>query len=94
VVSAVINQSNSPCAVAQVGTGTFSQSAFTQQQRQLIQVIDHALNSQEFSALSSEQQQGFRDIAEVVKSRSVIRKARHRKASTMGQNASYVLPLM
>jgi hypothetical protein len=67
VVNAVINQSNSPGAVAQVGSGTFSQSAFTQQQHQLIQAIDQALNSAEFAALTPEQQQGFRDIADVVK---------------------------
>lgn len=67
VVNAVINQSNSPGAVAQVGAGTFSQSAFTQQQHQLIEAIDQALNSPEFAALNPEQQQGFRDIADVVK---------------------------
>src|SRR5260221_5726116 len=67
VVNAVINQSNSPGAVAQVGAGTFSQSAFTQQQHQLIEAIDQALNSTEFAALNPEQQQGFRDIADVVK---------------------------
>jgi hypothetical protein len=67
VVNAVINQSNSPGAVAQVGSGTFSQSAFTQQQHQLIEAIDQALNSPEFAALNPEQQQGFRDIADVVK---------------------------
>ena len=67
VVSAVINQSNSPGAVAQVGAGTFSQSAFTQQQNQLIEAIDLAISSPEFAALNPEQQQGFRDIADVVK---------------------------
>jgi hypothetical protein len=67
VVNAVINQSNSPGAVAQVGAGTFSQSAFTQQQHQLIEVIHQAINSAEFAALNPEQQQGFRDIADVVK---------------------------
>lgn len=67
IVNAVINQSNSPGAVAQVGAGTFSQSAFTQQQQQLILAIELALNSPEFAALDPEQQQGFRDIADVVK---------------------------
>ena len=67
IVNAVINQSNSPGAVAQVGAGTFSQSAFTQQQQQLILAIEQALNSPEFAALNPEQQQGFRDIADVVK---------------------------
>jgi hypothetical protein len=67
IVNAVINQSNSPGAVAQVGAGTFSQSAFTQQQQQLILAIEQALNSPEFAALNLEQQQGFRDIADVVK---------------------------
>jgi hypothetical protein len=67
IVNAVVNQSNSPGAVAQVGAGTFSQSAFTQQQQQLILAIEQVLNSPEFAALNSEQQQGFRDIADVVK---------------------------
>jgi hypothetical protein len=67
IVNAVINQSNSPGAVAQVGAGTFSQSAFTQQQQQLILAIEEVLNSPEFAALNPEQQQGFRDIADVVK---------------------------
>jgi hypothetical protein len=67
VVNAVINQSNSPGAVAQVGAGTFSQSAFTQQQLQLIAAIDEALNSPEFATLDPEKQQGFRNIADVVK---------------------------
>jgi hypothetical protein len=74
VVNAVINQSNSPGAVAQVGAGTFSQSAFTQQQHQLIQAIDQALNSPEFAALNPEQQQGFRDIADVVKAEASLAK--------------------
>ncbi len=67
IVTAVINQSNSPGAVAQVGAGTFSQTAFTQQQNQLIQAIDRTMNSPEFAALNLEQQQDFRDIADVVK---------------------------
>ena len=67
VINAVINQSNSPGAVAQVGAGTFSQSAFTRLQHQLIQAIDQALNSPEFAALNLEEKQGFRDIADVVK---------------------------
>lgn len=67
IVNAVINQTNSPGAVAQVGAGSFSQSAFAQQQHQLIEVIDQALKSPEFEALEPDQQQGFRDIAEVVK---------------------------
>jgi hypothetical protein len=67
IVNAVINQSNSPGAVAQVGAGTFSQAAFTQQQNQLVQAIDDAMNSPEFAALNPEQQQGFRDIADVVR---------------------------
>lgn len=68
VVNAVINQSNSPGAVAQVGAGTFSQTAFTQQQQQLIGAIDQVLASPEFLALKPEEQEGFRDIADVVKS--------------------------
>ncbi|MHC2282169.1 uncharacterized protein YejL (UPF0352 family) [Bradyrhizobium diazoefficiens] len=72
VVNAVINQSNSPGAVAQVGAGTFSQTAFTQQQNQLIDAIDQAINSPEFAALNPEQQQGFRDIADVVKAEASI----------------------
>jgi hypothetical protein len=68
VVNAVINQSNSPGAVAQVGSGRFSQSAFTQQQHQLVEAIDQAINSPEFAALDPDKQQGFRNIADVVKS--------------------------
>lgn len=67
VVSAVIHQTNSPGAVAQVGAGTFSQTAFTQQQQQLIGAIDQVLASAEFLALTPEEQEGFRDIADVVK---------------------------
>jgi hypothetical protein len=63
----VINQTNSPGAVAQVGAGKFSQSAFTQQQNQLIETIDQVIGSPEFTALNPEQQQGFLDIADVVK---------------------------
>lgn len=74
VVNAVINQYNSPGAVAQVGAGTFSQSAFIQQQQQLIEVIDQALNSPELSALTPEQQQGFKDVADVVKTEASLAK--------------------
>lgn len=74
VVNAVINQSNSPGAVAQVGAGTFSQSAFTQQQHQLVEVIDQAINSPEFAALDPEKQQGFRNIADVVKAEASLAK--------------------
>lgn len=74
IVNAVINQSNSPGAVAQVGAGTFSQTAFTQQQNQLVEAIDQALNSCEFAALNPDQQQGFRDIADVVKSEASLAK--------------------
>jgi hypothetical protein len=70
VVNAVINQSNSPGAVAQVGAGTFSQRAFTQQRHQLIDAIEQALKSSEFTALDPEQQQGFQDIADVVKAKA------------------------
>ena len=85
VVNAVINQSNSPGAVAQVGAGTFSQTAFTQQQNQLIQAIDHAMNSPEFAALNSEQQQGFRDIADVVKAEASSAKPNTGKLQRWGK---------
>lgn len=71
VVSAVIHQTNSPGAVAQVGAGTFSQTAFTQQQHQLIEVIDAAMASPEFAELSPDNQQAFRDIADVLKEEAV-----------------------
>lgn len=85
VVNAVINQSNSPGAVAQVGAGTFSQAAFTQQQNQLIQAIDHAMNSPEFAALTPEQQQGFRDIADVVKAEASSAKPNAGKLQRWGK---------
>jgi hypothetical protein len=85
VVNAVINQSNSPGAVAQVGAGTFSQTAFTQQQNQLIQAIDHAMNSPEFAALNPEQQQGFRDIADVVKAEASSAKPNTGKLQRWGK---------
>jgi hypothetical protein len=67
VVNAVINQTNSPGAVAQVGAGSFSQTAFTQHHNQLIETIDQVMRSPEFTTLTVDQQQGFRDIADVVK---------------------------
>jgi len=67
VVSVVANQTNSPGGIQQVGVGDFSQNAFATNHQQLVDAIDAALTSPEFEALESNQQEGFRDIAEVVK---------------------------
>jgi hypothetical protein len=67
VVSIVSNQTNSPGAVQQIGVGNFSQSAFVQNHKPLVEAIDAALSSAEFKALPELEQQGFRDVAEVVK---------------------------
>jgi hypothetical protein len=67
VVSIVGNQNNSPGAVQQIGVGNFSQSAFVQNHKPLVEAIDAALSSAEFKALPEPDQQGFRDVAEVVK---------------------------
>jgi len=67
VVSIVGNQNNSPGAVQQIGVGNFSQSAFVQNHKPLVEAIDAALSSAEFKALPEPNQQGFRDVAEVVK---------------------------
>ena len=66
-VSIVNTQTNSPGAVQQVGSGNFSQTAFTQQHQTLISEIDTALASQEFKSLDIEKQDEFRDIADFVK---------------------------
>jgi hypothetical protein len=67
VVSIVANQTGSPGAVQQIGVGDFSQNAFVENNRPLIAAIDEALASREFTALQPAQQDGFRDIAEVLK---------------------------
>lgn len=67
VVSIVNSQSNSPGAIQQVGVGTFSQTAFNQHHAPLIEAIDAALDSDEFKGLSATDQEGFKDIAEVVR---------------------------
>jgi len=67
VVSIVANQLNSPGGIQQVGVGDFSQTAFSDNRKQIIDAIDAALASSEFDALKPEQKEGFRDIAEVVK---------------------------
>jgi hypothetical protein len=67
VVSIVSNQTNSPGAVQQIGVGNFSQSAFVQNHKPLVEAIDAALSSAEFKALPELEQQGFRDVADVVK---------------------------
>jgi hypothetical protein len=65
VISVV--QSHSPGAVQQVGVGDFSQSAFVQNNRPLVEAIDMALTSAEFQTLPPAEQEGFRDIAEIVR---------------------------
>jgi hypothetical protein len=67
LVSLVANQTNSPGAVQQVGTGTFSQTAWVQNCAPLFQAIDEAIRSEEFKALSPDQQSAFTDIADALK---------------------------
>jgi hypothetical protein len=67
LVSLVANQTNSPGAVQQIGSGTFSQNAWVQNYAPLIQAIDDAIQSDEFNALSTEQQNAFTDIADALK---------------------------
>jgi hypothetical protein len=66
-VSIVNMQTNSPGAVQQVGSGNFSQTAFTQHYQTLISAVDTALASPEFQTLDVERQDEFRDVADVVK---------------------------
>ena len=65
----VINtQTNSPGAIQQVGIGdNFSQSAFTQNHHELVNAIDRALASNEFTRLNQDQKDAFSDTAVVVK---------------------------
>jgi hypothetical protein len=67
VVSIVANQSNSPGGIQQVGVGDFSQAAFVDNRKQIIEAIDAALVSSEFESLDPTEKEGVRDIAEVVK---------------------------
>jgi hypothetical protein len=67
VISVINNQTNSPGAVQQVGLGSFSQSAFTQQQNALVRVIDDALASKEYAAIAQPQKEAFKDIADALK---------------------------
>ncbi|MBB4368277.1 hypothetical protein GGD63_001056 [Bradyrhizobium sp. cir1] len=66
VVSITNNQTNSPGAVLQVGSN-FNMSAFNQHHQSLVQEIERTLASPEFGALTAEQQDELRDIADVVK---------------------------
>ena len=65
----VINvvQNNSPGAVLQVGSGSFNQSVYNQSHQSLVQEIEKALASPEFSALTPVDKVSVQDIAEVVK---------------------------
>jgi len=68
LLNVINNQSNSPGAILQVGIGdNFSQSAFTQNHHELVNAIDRALASAEFSQLNQEQKDAFSDTAVVVK---------------------------
>jgi hypothetical protein len=67
VVNIVANQTGSPGATQQVGVGEFSQSAFLQNHQPLIDEINKALASNEFAALKPDEQEGLRDIADIVK---------------------------
>jgi hypothetical protein len=67
VVKIIANQTNSPGGVQQVGAGDFSQSAFVNNHKQLLEAIDAVLMSSEFERLESSEKDGVRDIAQAVK---------------------------
>jgi hypothetical protein len=68
VVNVVNNQTNSPGGVQQVGIGDhFSQTAFAQNHQELVNAIDQALVSQEFTQLPPDQKDAYSDVAAVVK---------------------------
>ena len=67
LVSLVANQTNSPGAIQQIGSGTFSQSAMVQNNGPLIQAINAALNSPEFKALPEDERDAISDIADALK---------------------------
>jgi hypothetical protein len=67
VVSIVAKQTGSPGSIQQVGVGKFSQSAFIQNHQPLIDEINKVLASDEFTALKPAEQEGVRDIADIVK---------------------------
>lgn len=67
VVSVINSQTNSPGAIQQVGFGTFSQTAFTEQHAPLVEAIDAVLASDEFNGLEPQLKDGFKDIAEIVR---------------------------
>ncbi|WID96977.1 hypothetical protein QO058_01450 [Bosea vestrisii] len=67
VVSIALNQAHSPGAVQQVGFGTFSQSAFTKQHHMLVEALDAALRSDEFSALAEQDKDAYKDVADVLR---------------------------
>ncbi len=62
----VVNN-NSPGTIQQVGIGDFSQSAFLQNNTELVNAIEQALASEEFKALDADTQATFLDTAEVLK---------------------------
>src|SRR5262245_57098693 len=66
VVSIVANQTGSPGAVQQIGVGDFSQSAFVQNHRSLVEAVEKALKSPEFAQLEQEQKDGFKDVADAL----------------------------
>lgn len=67
LVNLVANQTNSPGAIQQLGTGTFSQTAMVQNYAPLVQAIDEAISSPEFAALTPQQKEAFVDIADTFK---------------------------
>ena len=67
LVSVIANQTGSPGAIQQIGVGTFSQNAFAQQHAPLIAAIDDALKSAEYLNLEPKTQQGFEDVADIVR---------------------------
>jgi hypothetical protein len=62
----VVNN-NSPGTIQQVGIGNFSQSAFLQNNTELVNAIEQALASEEFKALDADTQATLQDTAEVLK---------------------------
>jgi hypothetical protein len=66
-VNVVLNQTNSPSAVQQVGFGHSSQTANTQHYQQLTVAIDAALKSHAFDALAQKDKEAFQDIAIILK---------------------------
>ena len=66
IISVVQNQTSSPGGVQQVGFGSFSQSAFTQQQTTLVRAVRDVLGSDEYTKLGTTERDAFKDIADTL----------------------------